>query len=408
MPLLDRFLNQPDAAENLGLLGAYLMAAGSRTTDPGANSRLTAQGLAQYATALKQSRRDEELKKLRQAQVARFDAETAEKEKQSRMQNENIGLLYGPSGAWRNPDTGEVRPPEGMLKGMDPATAQAMIGLEQSGVGKGMAAYLASKQRKPISVSPGSTLVDQNTGQPVYQSPPDQGSQGERMINALVAYKMKKAKGKPTTPEEDEQAAAYDAYMARGGFMATEQGIVQVPGVSVLKPPTGGPSPNAPKVVMPKELTSAERAKIQESVGKLDETFKLLDEAEALSAPTTTGAIGWANRNVMEFIQGTVAPGSKQPSRDLSTVIANLKAANWKDIVGSGQLSPGDYAFLNKTVGDLSVNSTMGDVKKALGLVRRRLEPIRAREAGRLGQPGSEKSTAPTRLRFDAEGNPIQ
>ena len=55
---LNRNLNRPGQADALGLLGAYLMAAGGPQTDPSASGRLLAEGTAQYQNALRQAKLD--------------------------------------------------------------------------------------------------------------------------------------------------------------------------------------------------------------------------------------------------------------------------------------------------------------------------------------------------------------
>lgn len=55
---LNRNLNRPGQANALGLLGAYLMAAGGPQTDPSASGRLLAEGTAQYQNALRQAKLD--------------------------------------------------------------------------------------------------------------------------------------------------------------------------------------------------------------------------------------------------------------------------------------------------------------------------------------------------------------
>ena len=57
MALLDSFFAKPGQSQALGILGAYLMAAGAPTTDPSARGRILAQGTQAYLGAAITARR---------------------------------------------------------------------------------------------------------------------------------------------------------------------------------------------------------------------------------------------------------------------------------------------------------------------------------------------------------------
>jgi len=126
---------------NLGLLGAYLMAAGTETTDPGASQRLLGQGLGAYSSALKgdRERADE-----REFKRMKYEEGQAEKRKKTEAANRARGMLYGPGGAWRNPDTGITDYSGGMLSRVPEDRRELIAGMARLDPMKGYEAAMGA------------------------------------------------------------------------------------------------------------------------------------------------------------------------------------------------------------------------------------------------------------------------
>lgn len=184
--LLDRYLT-PEGADVLGILGSSLMAAGARTTDPGAAQRTLAQGLAAAVQTARQGRLDKQTQEFRKIQQAAIEAQTADRTTAAEGRQRALGLLHD---EWQNPDV--VRPenmPEGAVPGATPYPTAAprrlgllsqlpqaqrpfIEGIAQQDPSKAYELGLAlSQPKKPIIGPAGATILDPTTYQPIRQIP---------------------------------------------------------------------------------------------------------------------------------------------------------------------------------------------------------------------------------------------
>lgn len=146
MGLLDNFsqnMNQPGQSNALGLLGAYLMAAGGPQTDPSAAGRLLAEGTAQYQNALRQSKLDvgnAQMADLRRSALdqqitARQQADAEKSKLRSLLQGTPTGAAHD-AGVMAVPGGMSNAPVEGLLAGHP--ILQAVAGVDPTAAATGL------------------------------------------------------------------------------------------------------------------------------------------------------------------------------------------------------------------------------------------------------------------------------
>ena len=100
-----------------------------------------------------------------------------------------------------------------------------------------------------------------------------------------------------------------------------------------------------------------------------NETMHAIEEAIGLTNPATTGAGGFVNR-LHETATGAFT-GEQGPALRLEQITDELAATNWRTIVGPGQISKGDYVFLDKVLQRAIASPAEGRVKAFQALANR-------------------------------------
>jgi hypothetical protein len=106
---------------------------------------------------------------------------------------------------------------------------------------------------------------------------------------------------------------------------------------------------------------------------RIDTSLGTIDAAINLVGAGTTGAPGWFNR-IKETVGGYTSPDAPQEAKEFAEMVTLLQATNWREIVGSGQLSTADYTFLDSLFKGKNLLDDPVSTKRSLQLLRGWLE----------------------------------
>ena len=94
------------------------------------------------------------------------------------------------------------------------------------------------------------------------------------------------------------------------------------------------------------KMTAAQLRDYEDNKAKLNRSAQLSLLGAELAQWDTVGIPGRLSRLKETFV-GFIDPEADQPAKALAETVTELKATNWREMVGSGQLSEADYRFIN-------------------------------------------------------------
>lgn len=119
------------------------------------------------------------------------------------------------------------------------------------------------------------------------------------------------------------------------------------------------------------KMSATQLQKNKEAVTKIDGSVTTIDNAlDLLKQPYMTGVAGTGIK-FGEWVASQFDPtGRLGPRQTLSNQLAYVRAENWSDVVGKGQISPQDYKFLSEVLPGTEWTSSQQSVVNSLTRLR--------------------------------------
>jgi len=239
-------------------------------------------------------------------------------------------------------------------------------------------AKIPPPDKKLTNVAKNATLFDEESGTPVYTNT----VAGDEKLPAADIQKLELARNILTNPDSPAHDIAWAKKVTNLGQAADDRSTekervsadlekyetegYETPQDEVrhklawLRAEAGGMDPERagfrnPGVQAKKaKFTALQLKDVKSTIRTLDQSAEWIDSALDNVGPWTIGVPGIAKR-AEETIRGFMDPSTQQPAKDFKRMVSKLKAVNWKEMVGSGQISAADYIFLGDIFEGLSV-----------------------------------------------------